>query len=252
MTVKAQSEVSFFDSNEINYWGNEKKEEKNNATKKLKKVTKVEEEKKGSKFSWKSHLNVEHDDFFKEGKHLPPAPLMEVARRPTDKNIKNYLKYFGMKNLIKARMQNAIESYIKRNNSSGKKKLTAQSKNYLRHKAKKFKGHVDGREKIRFSMYFRATCPHCKRMFKTLEQLGAMGFVVEAVQTDKVPLKERYAVPVSSATKEDMAYLKSMGVKGVPYTLIRIQDGKQYSLKGYRSTSEVLSLLKKQLKVAQI
>jgi glutaredoxin len=252
MTVKAHSGVSFFDSNEINYWGDGKKEEKNNGPKKSKKITKVKEEKKGSKFSWESHLNVEHDDFFKEGKHLPPAPLMEVARRPTDRNIKNYLKYFGMKNLIKARMQNAIESYIKKNSSSGKKKLTAQSKKYLKHKAKEFKGHVKGREKIRFSMYFRATCPHCKRMFKTLEQLGKMGFIVEAIQTDKVPLKERYAVPIMDATKEDMAYLKSMGVKGVPYTLIRIQEGKQYSLKGHPSVNEVLGLLKNELKLDRI
>jgi glutaredoxin len=252
MTIKAQDEVNFFDSNEINYWGNEKKEDKQNTPNKIGKLTKAVKEEKGKKFSWKSHLNVEDDDFFKEGQHLPPAPLMEVARRPTDKNITNYLKYFGMKNLIKARMQNAIESYIKRNNSTGKKKLTAESKSYLKHKAKEFKGHVDGREKIQFTMYFRATCPHCKRMFKTLEELGNLGFIVEAIQTDKVPLKERYAIPISDAKKEDMIYLKSMGVKGVPYTLIRVGSEKQYSLKGYRSTSEVMSLLKTQLKVKHI
>ena len=249
--TKAESDVSYFDNSEINYWEDEKKEEKETPEKEIGQVRKMA--KKGNeKFSWKSHLNVENDDFFKEGKHVPPAPLMEVARRPTDKNIKNYLKYFGMKNFIKTRMQNAIESYIKRNNSTGPKKLTVESKNYLIAKAKEFKGHVDGREKIQFTMYFRATCPHCKRMFKTLEELSSMGFIVQAIQMDKVPLKKKYAVPISDAKKKDMDYLKSMGVKGVPYTLIHIQDGKQYSLKGFRSLREILSLLKSQLKKERI
>lgn len=252
MMAKAKSDVSFFENDEINYWDNEKKEEKVIPKKQTGQPVKVAKSKENEKFSWKNHLNVENDEFFKEGKHVPPAPLMEVARRPTDKNIKNYLKYFGMKNFIKTRMQNAIESYIKRNNSTGSKKLTLESKNYLMAKAKEFKGHVDGREKIQFTMYFRATCPHCKRMFKTLEELGKMGFLVQAIQMDKVPLKQKYAVPISDAEKRDMDYLKSMGVKGVPYTLVRIQDGKQYSLKGFRSTNEVLSLLKSQLKKERI
>ena len=249
MSVKAENGVSFFEDNNINYWEGENNGE---GIVKKEKSKKVVQNKKKDKFLWNEYLDVENDNFFREGKHLPPAPLMEVARRPTDNNIKNYLKYFGMKNLIKARMQNAIESYIKRNKTYDGKILPYESKKYLLDKVKSFKKHVSGRENIVFTMFFRSTCPHCKRMFKTLENLGQMGFIVKAVQTDRLPYQERFNVPISSATKEDMNYLKRMGVKGVPFTLVQVKDGEQYSLKGYRSTREVVSLLKTQLKVDRI
>ncbi len=246
-----ESEVNFFEDSSINYWGNEKKEAVSETKQKNKDETKKKEAKK-NKFSWRNHLDVEKDDFFKEGKHTPPAPLMEVARRPTDKNIKNYLKYFGMKNFIKERMQNAIENYIKRTRLSKKRELPLASKKYLIQKANEFKGHVKGREKIRFVMYFRSTCPHCKRMFKTLEELQELGFITHAIQMDKGTLRDSYNIAISNGTQKDLNLLKRLGAKGVPFTLIQVENKKQYSLKGYRSVSEILNLLKAQLKQEQI
>src|SRR3990167_2697082 len=41
-------------------------------------------------FDWSKHMDPKNDEFFQEVDHTPPAPFMELARNPTDENIKRW------------------------------------------------------------------------------------------------------------------------------------------------------------------
>ena len=48
-------------------------------------------------FQWKKYLDPKNEEFFKEGDYTPPAPFIEIARNPTDANIRNWFKYLETK-----------------------------------------------------------------------------------------------------------------------------------------------------------
>lgn len=68
LPLVSSAEVSFFED-DINFWS-EKKENKQ--------VHQLSNKK--AKFDWSKYKNIENDEFFKEGNHIPPKPFMEVAR----------------------------------------------------------------------------------------------------------------------------------------------------------------------------
>lgn len=225
--IEVGAEINFFDK-DINYWI--QKKEKNKASK-IQSKTKVKKDKNG--FNWAKYKNVEDDEFFKEGNHIPPAPFMEVARRPTKENIKNWLEYISMKNKMQARFLKELRKYQK------KKILPPESIRFLNAQSAKMTFVSDSLSDVNITTYFLTTCPACKKMFNTLSDLKRLGIYVEAVQIDyKKRLKHTVNVPVYLAKKEEAKGLIDAGI-GVPYSILRIGK-KAITLTGYQSSNGIM------------
>lgn len=97
--------------------------------------------------------------------------------------------------------------------------------------------------RYRIRMYFSSTCPHCKRMFKTLDSLQKKGIYVEALQIDDALFKPQYSLPTQKASKEE---IKKHNIKSVPFTLIA--DLKKKALyppiRGFQDSNQILKLIK--------
>ena len=89
----------YFDKS-IDYWNLKELEKTSNPIhNKLQPRTQSQSPKvfqENEKFDWKPYLNPQTTDdlreVFREGNHTPPTPLLEVAKNPTDENIKNWFE----------------------------------------------------------------------------------------------------------------------------------------------------------------
>lgn len=227
-------EVSFFDS-KIDYWGENKKT--NNSPLVVEKT----ETPQGGKFPWKTFLDPKNKEFFKEGDYTPPEPFMEIARNPSDENIKNWFEFMKKKNELARRLDERVREYLVKNGqppSIQPDALASPSKASLR-----AQGPLDpARFKVR--MYFESTCPHCRRMFGVLKRLQDEGVEVHALQIDRGPVPaDEKVVPIGVATQEE---IKKHGINGVPFLVVA--DTKRKALlppiQGYHDYEDVVSLLK--------
>lgn len=195
---------------------------------------------KGKSFNWDKYLNPKHDEFFKEGNYSPPAPFMELARNPNDQNIKNWISYNKKKNELNTRLQRRMKEYLSKNAHS----ISEYPKTVALFNSKKrdFIPKFDP-ARFRVRMYFSSTCPHCKRMFKTLEELQAQGIFVEAHQTDDKLFRPQYSLPTVKASKED---IKKHQISSVPFTLIADLKKKVLypPVRGFQDTNQIIKLLK--------
>ena len=218
------SEFSFFNGG-INYW-EKKKTEVQPATPKV----------KSQKFDWKAYKDPENDEFFREGNHMPPKPFLEVARRPTKENIKNWMEYIDKKNQIQRRFLAALRDY------QSKSKLTDEAQNYLNDKSNRAQLTPAVNSRVSITTYFLTTCPACKRMFETLKTLQQNGIYIEAVQLDKEsPLKRPLPFSTRPADESEIKAMKSSGL-GVPYSIIRL-DKKAKTLSGYQTVQSVFKTI---------
>ncbi len=226
LPLVSSAEVSFFD-NDINFW-NEKKEKKQVHQSSNKK----------EKFDWSKYKNIENDEFFKEGNHIPPKPFMEVARRPTEENIKNWLDYIRMKNDVQARFQKALAKYRE------KVSLSPESSQMLTQKSRSLVQTNLPQKNITITTYFLTTCPACKRMFKTLEELQKMGVYVEAIQVDSdKKLKFGVSVPIYKINTKEKEGIINSGI-GVPYSIVRV--GKRaIPVNGFQTVKSLFETLNK-------
>lgn len=181
--------------------------------------------------------------FFKEGDYTPPEPFMEIARNPTDENIKNWFEFMQKKNELARRLDERVREYLAKN-----KKLPAfpqeagSAVKPMQPKTLSQRPLDAARFKVR--MYFESTCPHCKRMFSVLKRLQDEGVEVHALQIDRGPVPiEAKIVPLGYASAEE---IKKHGINGVPFLLIA--DSKRKALlppiQGYQKFEDVMSLLK--------
>lgn len=226
LPLVSSAEVSFFDD-DINFW-NEKKEKKQVHQPSSKK----------EKFDWSKYKNIENDEFFKEGNHIPPKPFMEVARRPTEENIKNWLDYIRMKNDVQARFQKALAKYRE------KVSLSPESSQMLTQKSRSLVQTNLPQKNITITTYFLTTCPACKRMFKTLDELQKMGVYVEAIQVDSdKKLKFGVSVPIYKINKKEKEGIINSGI-GVPYSIVRV--GKRaIPVNGFQTVKSLFETLNK-------
>lgn len=227
-------EVSFFDS-KIDYWGENKKT--NNSPLVVEKTETPE----GGKFPWKTFLDPKNKEFFKEGDYTPPEPFMEIARNPSDENIKNWFEFMKKKNELARRLDERVREYLVKNGQPPSIQLDAlASPSKVSSRAQ---GPLDpARFKVR--MYFESTCPHCRRMFGVLKRLQDEGVEVHALQIDRGPVPtDEKVVPIGVATQEE---IKKHGINGVPFLMVA--DTKRKALlppiQGYHDYEDVVSLLK--------
>lgn len=233
--VFAADKLQYFDS-KINFW-DDKKTDSTSAV-----PTEKVKEKDDGKFPWKTYLDPKNKEFFKEGDYTPPEPFMEVARNPTDENIKQWFELMEKKNELQTRLQARMQEYMAKNNSI---KLPVENVSEKPAAPQKKASEIilePSRFKIR--MYFESTCPHCRRMFGVLKNLQDEGFQVEALQVDNglVPMEEK-VVPIGKA---EAAEIKKHGINGVPFLLIADQKRKTLlpAVQGYHGLQEIKSLLK--------
>lgn len=234
LVVQAK-ELQYFDG-KINYWGVK------NSSLKEEPTPSIAAEEKG-KFPWKTYLDPKNKEFFKEGDYTPPEPFMEIARDPSDENIKNWFEFQKRKNELSARLQARMQEYLAKNEGPS---LAVQVGSRVAINEKKIERQPIAIDPARFRvrMYFDSNCPHCKRMFGVLKRLQNDGFQVEALQVDSGPVPEsEKVVPLGKA---DPAELKKHGASGVPFLLVA--DVKRKALlpkvEGYHEYEEMMELMR--------
>lgn len=218
----------------INYWGKDSIE----STPKIEApIVQAEKAPAKEKFEWNKYLDPKNDEFFREGDYTPPKPFMEVARNPSNENLKNWFEYMRAKNELATRLQDRMQEYlggkvtqvqpqISKPSGSGAKQVSLDP------------------TRFKFRMYFDSHCPHCKRMFETLVKLKNDGFEIEALQIDPDPLVAGpSSIHIDRATPEEV---KKHNIGGVPHLVVA--DLKRQALlpaiKGYQSYEEIIGFLR--------
>lgn len=201
LCTRQVSSFEFFDS-DIDYWSenNPPNLEGPPSPPKSKDQPSLKKEKKKSSFNWKEQLDPQNDDFFREGDYMPPKAFRELVKNPTDTNIKNWFKLMEKKNRLSQRLGRRIEEYLKKN-----KKLKPKEKRNFNRAKRKLSHTTEDYKRFRFRLYFESSCSHCKRMFKTMEELQSRGYFVELKQIDKKakgPLPLPF--PVTYASREEI------------------------------------------------
>lgn len=230
--VATAGELSYFDS-KIDFWG-EKKDAVNKA------ATIEQPATADGKFPWKTYLDPKNKEFFKEGDYTPPEPFMEIARNPTDENIKQWFDFMKKKNELAQRLDVRVREYLVKN---GQAQAAPPSAVVPERRVAEPAAPLDpARFKVR--MYFESTCPHCRRMFGVLKRLQDEGVEVHALQIDRGPVPEdEKVVPIAVATPED---IKKHGINGVPFLVIADTKRKALlpAIQGFHDFEEVMALLK--------
>ncbi len=227
-------ELSYFDS-KIDFWGEKK------ATANPPLMVEKTKSLEGGQFPWKTYLDPKNKEFFKEGDYTPPEPFMEIARNPTDENIKNWFEFMKKKNELARRLDERVREYLVKNGQApvpGPEVTASEKKS-----PSASQGSLDA-ERFKVRMYFESTCPHCRRMFTVLKRLQDEGVDVSALQIDREPVPaDEKIVPLGLATQEE---IKKHGINGVPFLLVA--DTKRKALlppiQGFHDFDEVIRLLK--------
>jgi len=232
----AQAEkLEYFDS-KIDFWGDKP------SSKETPKKESSPTDRQDGKFPWKTFLDPKNKEFFKEGDYTPPEPFMEVARNPTDDNIKQWFELMRKKNELQSKLQERMAEYMAKNGEVNVPTIIPTPAP-APSKAKEQNVTLDT-SRFRLRMYFESTCPHCRRMFQVLKKLQDGGFHVEALQVDSGPVPDaEKVVPISRADPSD---LKKHGIKGVPFLLIADTKRKALlpAIEGYHGFEEILRLLR--------
>lgn len=230
-------ELSYFES-KIDFWGDKKA-----AVSSPKKSSPAGEASGDGKFPWKTYLDPKNKEFFKEGDYTPPEPFMEIARNPSDENIKNWFEFMKKKNELARRLDDRVREYLAKNGQMPIPTAEPMASAKAVKPSLASQGPLDTK-RFKVRMYFESTCPHCRRMFSVLKRLQDDGVEVHALQIDRGPVPaEEKIVPLGLATQEEV---KKHGINGVPFLLIA--DTKRKSLlppiQGYHAYEEVTGLLK--------
>lgn len=225
---------NYFDKG-INYWSKSKSVEKTTTVEGNKPKKEKEDP---QKFNWDQYINPKTKDdlkeVFREGDHTPPTPLLEVAKNPTDQNIKNWFKTIETKNRIMAKVNKRLSEYLKK-----KTDLTDTDRSFIENRKKIATPKDIDFKRFRFRMYFESSCPHCKRMMPELLKLQDMGFFVELRQVDSNK-KYRQSLPfvVTQASPKE---LKEKKVNAWPVLFIGDTQKKLiYRLNGFQDANSIL------------
>jgi len=232
--------LSYFDS-KIDFWGAAKPAGKESPLPQLS-IPEGTVRSDAEKFPWKTYLDPKNKEFFKEGDYTPPEPFMEIARNPSDENIKNWFEFMKKKNELAKRLDERVREYLVK---VGQGPIPMPSPDIQPRPQEGVDASAPleaGRFKVR--MYFESTCPHCRKMFGVLDRLQKVGVEVHALQIDRGELPdETNSVSVGFATEEEV---KKHGINGVPFVVIADTKRKALlpPLQGFHEFDEVVRLLK--------
>ncbi len=242
--IAGASSFQYFDEG-INFWNkNETSDvevvllEEIDASKSLKSGLPV---KKNKDFDWKTQLDPENEEFFREGDYLPPAAFMELVRNPSDKNIRMWFAYLEKKNALSQRLSQRMNEYSQTDKAS----FSKEDKITIAKRINQLPTPDDDFERYRFRMYFDSSCPHCQKMFATLNDLQDRGYFVEARQLDRGSLGHlKSMVPIVAAASDEA---KNFKVDAVPLLLIGdLKKKAVYRQSGFVTPEDVLAGLRAQ------
>ncbi|MGE0631482.1 MAG: hypothetical protein AB7O96_03680 [Pseudobdellovibrionaceae bacterium] len=228
------SELEYFNSG-IDFWGTQSPPQKPN----VQPENRISDEK--NTFPWKTYLDPKNKEFFKEGDYTPPEPFMEVAKNPSDENLKNWFEFMRRKNELAAHLETRMQEYLAKNQAQPP--LTPLAAAPVAKSVAKAAVPIDP-SRFRIRMYFDSHCLHCRRMFGVLKRLQDAGYKIEALQVDndRVPVEES-GVPIG---KVNLSELKNHGGSAVPYLVIADLKRKALlpGIQGYHDFEEVMALLR--------
>lgn len=188
-------------------------------------------------FDWKKYQDPKNKEFFKEGDHVPPEPFMELARDPSDENIKQWFAYIDKKNQLMAALQDRMQEYLKANQSA-----KPEEKQVLKDQIANLAASKIDHKRFRFRMYFDSSCPHCKSMMKTMKEANDKGFYVEVKQIDSG--RPSYEIPFITLKAEGKE-LKEKKISATPTLFIADTKLKQiYRVNGYLNFKALLNILR--------
>ena len=231
----AQAQMTYFDGG-IDYWLAQHKPQRDTPQMPSIKTSQIK-----PRFDWQTYLNPKNDEFFREGEYVPPAPFMEVARDPSDENLRLWFTYIAKKNAVATRLEERMAAFGQDQGTRPPAAAVASP----RAEEKPATADLDpNRFVVRF--YFDSQCPHCRRMAPEVEKLRRLGFLIEARQVDRAGAEARPAlsVPVRYATSDE---LRSLGIQSVPTLLIADRRGSGvFRISGYQSAESVVRTLSSQ------
>lgn len=233
LAIVHASEFQYFEK-EIDYWNTKKEPAKaEEAPASLPKKSEA-----SSTFDWKKHLDPKNPEFFKEGDYTPPHAFMEIARNPTDENLKMWFSYIDKKNQLTTRLQERMSEFLAKEG----KALEPVAKESLQEQVRSVPKIPVEAKRYRFRLYFDSTCPHCQQMFGTLKILQEKGFYVEARQIDaRTEGLENLPLPSTRATPEEIQKYK---IQSVPYLLIGdLKNKVVYPMTGFQTPESIFDLL---------
>jgi len=201
-------------------------------------VQKTPPSQKTKPFSWNDQLDVEKDQFFKEGDYMPPAPLIEALRRPTKENILNFEKWQQMRNVLLARYESARLQYTSKTGVNIPRAVGPST-------------NLDEKdlEKYHYVFYFDSTCSACHGMFQTINQMVQRGVYVEAVRMDNKDGEVKgLDIPWRIAEPDE---LKNFISKPVPILVAIDEKTKRaYQMTGRKTIREILQVIQQGSKTA--
>ena len=189
------------------------------------------------KFNWGNYMNPKNEEFFTEGNYKPPEPFMELARNPTDENIRNWFAMIDAKNKLMDNLNVQMAAYLAKNSGE----LKPEEKQALEQSMQRVGStHLDTK-RFRFRLYFDSSCPHCQRMMVTAKDLQDQGFYVEVRQIDREKPTFPVPFPAAFASKEELVERK---INSWPVLFVG-DTAKQlvYRIDGYQPTPSILNVL---------
>ena len=161
---------------------------------------------------------------------------MEVARNPSDENIKNWITYLDKKNYLAERLRARVADFTMK--GAAPQALVQETLAKIPPAGTKFDP-----AQFRVRTYFDSHCPHCRRMLGTLRELQDLGVYVEALQIDRERVDSaQFAIATERANPADV---KKQGIESVPFTLIANIKSKTVlkPITGFKSVDEMRSIL---------
>jgi glutaredoxin len=163
---------------------------------------------------------------------------MEVARNPSDANIKLWIAYLDKKNRLAERLKSRIAEFSGSTNQPSQNRLAQSRVQEIERSRSSFDP-----ARFRVRTYFDSKCPHCMRMLSTLKELQEMGVLVEALQIDR-DRSEQARFPLAT-TFADPADVKKQAIQSVPFTLVADLKNKTVlnPISGFKSLDEMKGVL---------
>lgn len=163
---------------------------------------------------------------------------MEVARDPSDSNIKLWMAYIDKKNRLAERLKTRIAEFSNSASAPAERRIAREQKREIEQSRASFDP-----ARFRIRTYFDSKCPHCMRMLGTLKQLQEIGILVEALQIDRAR-SEQARFPLAT-TFADPADVKKQGIQSVPFTLVADLKSKTVlnPISGFKTVDEMKGVL---------
>ncbi|NQX99424.1 MAG: thioredoxin family protein, partial [Flavobacteriales bacterium] len=182
---------------------------------------------------WEELLDVNSDEMYREGNHLPPRAMLRAVKNQTPTNIRNYKLWQERKlnqlNVFQSKLLN-----LSTTQKVEKRPLPLKIDFNSYYVKKKIN------ESIKLKIFYSASCPNCHRMHSEIYKLMQAGVKVELVSTDEKPILLKGVKIRMKLFKNE---LTKFGVTGTPHlVLLNSKTKKYYNLIGYQSFNNIMKV----------